>query len=364
MSPFLSVFLDHRQLSSLEIGEILAVVTATKVIGPTLWAMLSDKTGKQLSIIRLGAFLSLLSFSFLFLFDSYWSMLIFFALFSLFWTAILPQLEVMTLSSIRRSPKIYARIRLWGSIGFIVAAIVASELIDVFGAELYLVIGVLISFGLVISSLLLKQPLRKFKPSSAQGSIFSKMFSYRFILFFLAGLMLQVSFGPYYGFFALYLQDFGYQGYAIGVLVGLGTFAEIGIFLIAGRLFKRFSIKQLLVLSMLSAVLRWWLTAAYTDVSELLVFSQLLHAISFGLYHSASMQFLHLHFASNQQNRGQAIYIAGVYGVGGSLGVYITGIIWMGGAGGQQAFYLASAAAAIGTCLALMLPAARVRARI
>ncbi len=356
MSPFLAVFLDNRGLSSLEIGEIIAVVTATKVIGPTLWAMLSDRTGKQLPIIRLGAGLSLLSFVFLFWFDSYWFMLTFLALFSLFWTAILPQLEVMTLTSIRRSPKIYARIRLWGSLGFIVAAVIASELIARFGAESYLLIGLLISLGLAASTMILKQPRHQASKLGNQGSIFGKVFTYRFVLFFLAGVMLQVSFGPYYGFFALYLDDYGYQGYTVGLLVGLGSFAEIGVFLIAGRLFRRFSIKQLLVFSMLSAVLRWSLTAAYTDLPSVLVFSQLLHAFSFGIYHSASIQFLHLHFAADQQNRGQAIYIAGVYGVGGALGVYATGAIWFDGAGGQNAFYLAAVAALIGAILALFLP--------
>lgn len=359
MSPFLAVFLDNRGFSSLQIGEIIAVVTATKVIGPTLWAMLSDRTGKQLGVIRLGAVLSLLCFCGLFFVHAYWSMLVFLALFSLFWTAILPQLEVMTLSSIRRSPKIYARIRLWGSVGFIAAAIIASELIAVFGAEIYLLIGVLISVGLVISSAFLKQSVSALPRAASHGSIFAKVLNYRFVLFFFAGLMLQISFGPLYGFFALYLQDFGYQGYAVGVLVGLGSFAEIGVFLIAGLLFKRFSIKQLLIFSMLSAVLRWCLTAAYADMIGVLIFSQLLHAFSFGLYHSASMQFLHLHFASNQQNRGQAIYIAGVYGIGGALGVYATGVIWEGGAGGQNAFYLAAVAALIGAFLAMMLPSVR-----
>ena len=63
--PFLGMFLDFRGFSSLEIGEILAVITATKIVAPSLWAQLADKTGKQLFIVKIGALLSLLCFSFI-----------------------------------------------------------------------------------------------------------------------------------------------------------------------------------------------------------------------------------------------------------------------------------------------------------
>ena len=110
ISPYLAVFLDGKGFNSVELGEIFAILTATKLIAPSLWAMLADKTGQQLTIIRLGALLALLSFMLLFWLNSYWSISLCLALFSLFWTAILPQLEVLTLNSVRHSSKIYARI--------------------------------------------------------------------------------------------------------------------------------------------------------------------------------------------------------------------------------------------------------------
>ena len=118
VSTFLSVFLDGKGFSSIEIGEILAIITTTKIVAPSLWAIIADKTGQQLAIIRLGALLALLSFSALFWLNNYWPITFCLAMFSLFWTAILPQLEVLTLTSLRHSSKIYARVRLWGSLGF------------------------------------------------------------------------------------------------------------------------------------------------------------------------------------------------------------------------------------------------------
>ena len=352
---FLPIFLDGNGFSSIEIGEILAIVTATKIVGPSLWAILADKTGKQLTIIRLGALLTCLCFSLLFFVQSYWPITFVLALFSLFWTAILPQIEVLTLTSIRRSAKIYARIRLWGSIGFIVLALLSGELLNVFGSQTFTIIGLIILIFLYLSTLFIKQPRMGRASQTKQGRIVDKLLARGFIAFFIAGLLLQVSFGPFYSFFALYLRDLNYPAFAAGFYISLGVVAEIGIFIIAGRIYQLFGAVWLISLSILISALRWYLTGTMADNAIILFVVQLMHAASFGLYHSASIQYLQQHFDSNQQNRGQAIYIGGVYGVGGALGAYVAGILWQDGSGALQAFNFAAIIALLGAVIALLM---------
>lgn len=353
--PFLSVFLDGRGFNSLEIGEILAIFTATKIIGPTLWAVMADKSGKQLSIVQLGSTLALIAFSFLFFVEGYWPITFVLAVFSLFWTAILPQLEVMTMLSIRRHANIYSRIRLWGSIGFIVLAIVAGEVIGRYSANAFTIIGWIILLALVVSTYLIKQPRIYQKHQLSSVSIVSKIIDINFVFFFIAGLLLQISFGPYYSFFALFLRDHAYPDYAVGLFISLGVVAEIGLFFIAGRLYQFFGAKILITFSLIVTAFRWFLTANFVDNVFVLAAAQLIHAASFGLYHSASIQFLQLHFHQNQQNRGQAIYIAGVYGVGGAIGAYCSGVVWQDGLGGVKAFEYAGVACVLASGFAFFI---------
>jgi PPP family 3-phenylpropionic acid transporter len=355
--PYLSVFLDGRNYSSMEIGEILAIFTATKIIGPTLWAMLADKSGKQLSIIQLGSGLALLSFTLLFWMTGYWPITFALALFSLFWTAILPQLEVMTMTSIRRSAKIYARIRLWGSVGFIFLAVLAGKVIEQFSSEAFTYIGWLILLALFLSSLRLKQPRTAYKKSAEDSSLISKLVLPNFILFFISGLLLQISFGPYYSFFALFLRDLAYPSYAVGLFISLGVVAEIGVFFIAGRLYQLFGVRILISFSLFVTAIRWYVTGNFAENVYLLFIAQLIHAASFGLYHSASIQFVQQHFQSNQQNRGQAIYIAGVYGIGGAIGAYVSGYLWKDGFGAVQSFEFAAVTCLIASGLACFIVA-------
>lgn len=354
--PFLALFLNYRGFTSLAIGELIAIYTATRIVGPTFWAMFADKTGKQLFVIRLGAFLAFICFAMLFWAQGYWSIAFALASFSLFWTAILPQLEVMTNQSIKRSAKIYARIRLWGSLGFVAAAVIAGEVIDQTSPEAFTWLGFIILGGLWLSSMSLKQPFVTKKSLTHVSSIYHKLATKRFICFFSAGLLLQISFGPYYSFFALYLKGLDYPSYAVGAFMGVGIVAEIGIFLILGFLFKSFSVKTLLVISIFMTAIRWYLTGQFADSIFILAFAQLFHAFSFGMYHSASIQFIQGHFEANQQNRGQAIYIACVYGVGGALGAYIAGVFWAEGTGSELAYTVAALSALVAGFIALMIP--------
>jgi len=353
--PYLGIFLDGKHFSSREIGEIFAIVTTTKIIGPSLWAMFADKTGKQLSVIRLGALLSLICFAALAWLNSYWLVVLFLSLFTLFSAAILPQIEVMTQNSIRRSAKIYARIRLWGSIGFIVLAVCSGEIIAQFSQQAFVYIGSIVLLCLWLITLRIKQPKIKSSATVKQSSLLSKLLCLRFALFFLSGVFLQISFAPYYTFFALYLRDLAYPAYAAGIFIALGVVAEICVFINAGKIFKLFSLKSVLVFSFLTTGLRWLLVAKFAEDVWLLAFSQLIHAASFGLFHSASILFLQQHFDTNQQSRAQAIYIGGVYGLGGAIGAYAAGVYWLDGKGAEHTFVLAALMSFIGVLLILLM---------
>jgi PPP family 3-phenylpropionic acid transporter len=355
VSTFLGVFLDNKGFSSREIGEILAIFTVAKIIAPSLWSIFADKTGQQLVIMRLGAFLALLCFTGLFWLSSYGAIALSLALFSLFWTAILPQLEVHTLVTLRKNNKIYARVRLWGSLGFIVLAILAGEAMSYFSSETFIVLGVIMLLALFFSTLALTDSTKSRSIVKVDSPIKDKIINSRFIFFFLGGVLLQISFAPYYGFFALFLQDLNYPGFAVGLLVSIGVLAEIVAFIYMGTLFKNFSLKGLLVFSLLITALRWYLLPYVSNNVYLLALLQLSHAASFAIYHSASMVFITNHFTKHQQSRGQGLYIGGVYGIGGALGAYLTGIIWLDGKGATDAFLLAGCCALIGSVIMVFL---------
>ena len=96
--PYLGIFLDGRGFTSAQIGELFALITLARILGPTLWAGIADKSGKVLRVMQLGALLTALSFFGVFWAYGFWWLTLAMGLTMMFWTAVLPQLEVITLS--------------------------------------------------------------------------------------------------------------------------------------------------------------------------------------------------------------------------------------------------------------------------
>ena len=352
--PYLGVFLDGRGFTSEQIGELFAIITFARIFGPNIWATLADKSGRGLSILQFGCFLTVACFSLIFVFQGFWGITLAFALMMMFWTAVLPQLEVITLNSVNSDSARYSRIRLWGSIGFIVLTVLAGKSIDVFSSEAPVYASMLVLSALFLSTLLLRAPEKKEVAHQESGSIWSKVSGRAFVCFILSAILLQVSFGPYYGFFALYMRDLGFSGQMTGGLVALGVGAEIVIFLLAGRLISIFGVKCILIISLLLTALRWFCLAYYAQHTPVLVFSQTLHAFGFGMTHAASMHFIHRYFGPKYQSRGQALYVSIAFGVGGALGSYFAGQMWQQGAGAITTFMFAAITGLAGALILLL----------
>ena len=357
--PYLGVFLDGRGFSSVEIGELFALITVARILGPNLCASMADKSGKGLKVLKAGALFTLSLFSLIFFVNGFWGLTLSFALMMMFWTAILPQIEVLTLRCVGASASRYSYIRLWGSIGFILLTVFTGKMIDVFSSEAPIYISMVVLLCLFLSTLWLKEPDTRKQQKTSGVSIWRKMRSRVFVGFMLSALLLQVSFGPYYGFFALYARDLGYSGQETGGFIALGVVAEVIIFLLAGKLIRYFGIKWILMISILLTALRWYLLAILADSISVLILSQILHAFSFAMTHAASMQFIHHYFGPDFQSRGQALYVSIAFGLGGAIGNYGAGWFWHQGQGAELAFSLAALAALLSGVTLLFIPAKR-----
>ncbi|AWL12435.1 putative 3-phenylpropionic acid transporter [Saliniradius amylolyticus] len=359
--PYLSLFLDGRGMSSETIGSLLAIITLARIAGPYLWANLADRSGKVLTILQLGSLVACLSFIVILFLYGFWPLALGFSAALLFWSAIMPQLEVITLNAVDGDSGGYTRIRLWGSIGFILLTILSGLLVDLFGTEAIMVSCVLIMAALFASSLKLTEPSAP-EHHEVKGSLWQKLKQPLFIGFIAVACLQQIGLAPYNAFFTLYMKDIGYNGTQTGLLLSVGVLAEIGIFIIAGRVIGRLGIKRVMQLSLALTVLRWYVLAYHASVPELLIPSQLIHAASFGLTHACAIRFIHQYFGRQFQSRGQALYVSLATGLGAALGNYGAGSLWQQGTGASLTFEVAMAVVLLAFVIMSLLPRRRLDA--
>ncbi|MDH5571495.1 MAG: MFS transporter, partial [Gammaproteobacteria bacterium] len=142
--------------------------------------------------------------------------------------------------------------------------------------------------------------------------------------------LMQASHGPYYTFYSIYLTSFNYSLLFIGGLWALGVIAEVAIFLVMHRMTPRFGLRNLLLGSLLLASLRWLIIGFYPQFLILIVFAQVLHAASFGIYHAVAIELIHRYFTGRHQGKGQALYSSLSFGAGGALGSFYSGYLFEG----------------------------------
>jgi MFS transporter, PPP family, 3-phenylpropionic acid transporter len=348
--PYWAPYLRSQGYSAAQIGELMAILHATRIIAPNLWGWLADRAGRRMLIVRFSCVAALLSFSGVLLDSSYWWLAGVMVVFSFFWNASLPQFEANTLNHLQGQEHSYSRVRLWGSVGFIGAVMVIGSVVDRLGIEILPWAVVLLFAALSAASLL--TPAREQKaPQTSEPSFAAVALQPQVLSFLLVCFLLQASHGPYYAFYSIWLQDAGYSGGTIGALWALAVVAEIGIFLTMHRLLPHYGPRLLITATLVLAALRWLLIGTAVDMLALLILAQLLHAATFGIYHVVGIQLVNRHFVGRNQGRGQALYSSITFGAGVALGSLLSGYLWA-PLGGRATFILAAVLAAVTAVLA------------
>lgn len=350
VAPFLSLYFHHLGFSAARIGELVAIPMLMRCIAPILWGWLGDRSGQRLSIVRLGALLTAVTFTGILWRQDYLWLALIMALHSFFWHAVLPQFETITLGHLGEQSARYSRIRLWGSVGFIVTVVVLGLLLERFSPAIYPQVMLGIMLAIFLCSLLVPPaPRQATRPAAAAEGFLRQLRRPGVLAFFLSAGLMQLSHGPYYTFLTLHLEALGYGRGVIGAMWALGVVAEIILFLVMSSVLARFSLKQLLVGSFVLAALRWLLLGLLADNLVWLTLAQLLHAATFGCFHVAAIHFVHRSFGEQHQGQGQALY-ATLSGCGGALGALYSGYSWH-GLGAGWTFALASLAATLAALL-------------
>ncbi len=348
--PYWSLYLKAEGYPVAAIGNIMAILMATKIVAPNVWGWIADHTGRRMAIVRTGCLLAALSFVAVFRVEGFWAMAAVMMVFSFFWNAALPQFEATTFHHLAGQTHRYSSVRLWGSIGFILTAWGLGAVMTGEGVRLLPWILVSLFVAIWVSSLLV--------PEEAAGSLPRDHEPLRRILTrpHVAGLLvvcflMQASHGPYYTFYTIYMESYGYSLGLIGGLWALGVIAEVGIFLLMPRLEAAFGLRNLLLASLFLAALRWVLIGLFPTHLLLMLLAQSLHAASFGIYHAAAIHLVHRYFGARHQGKGQALYSSLSFGAGGALGSFASGQIY-GGPGPQFMFLGAAALCLLGGVIA------------
>ena len=339
-TPYIGRWVDSLGHGGYVVGAMLGLWYGGRILGPPAWsAWLHDRPAPGRWFVVACA-LTLLLFA---AFTQVRGALALFAVMALFgvaYNAVMPQFEAMTLAALGSRSGDYGRVRVWGSVGFLIVASSYGWLLDRFGDAAF----PWLALPLFAAMLAAAWPHRDDRPPEHlesvgdAGHLWKRPGVRRFLM---VALLMQVGFGAFYVFYTLHLQAQGHSGLEIGLLWGAGVLVEIALFWQAPALIARFGAPALLSFCLAVTVLRWVATALFAGHLPTMFAAQALHAFSFAIFHACCMRMMSAYFPGRRAAAGQSLLYGFSSGVGGVLGAALAALCW--DLGGGRAAFLAAA---------------------
>jgi PPP family 3-phenylpropionic acid transporter len=351
LQPFWPVWLAARGLDATAIGLTLAISIGVKVFSTPLAAHVADRTGhRRLLIVALLA-ACLGAFALFGVAHGLLAILAISALYYALWPPVISLAESLTMLAAERHGLEYGRVRLWGSCGFIVAALGAGWVLKHASADaVYLLVLAATALSLLAAFVL--PDLKGEQSRSSRLPVLEALGDRAFVRCLAACGLIQGSHAVYYAFGALHWKSIGYSEAVIGALWAGGVIAEIMLFAVVRGASARLKPAMLILLAGLGCGARW-LILGVTEALPWLVLAQALHALSFGCAHLGAMHYIGRHVPPAVSATAQSLYSGLVWGVALGLGLLAAGPLYahLGG----SAYLVMAAVGGFGSLAALPL---------
>ena len=317
--PFLSLYYQKELgLSGSQIGFLTGLAPIVSLIGASIWGGIADATRKHKVILLMaiaGVWLSVFaiyrSTSFLFL-----SVAV--VLYAFLSSPVLPIVDnaVMTLLGDRRDR--YGLERVWGSVGWGVAAVFAGILIQRWGLH-WAFYGFFILYGLLFL-VALRFPVPEVSIASRFWSGLRQLITNRrWVIFLLLALVEGLSLAIFLNFLFLHLSDMGSSRTMMSLSLTFATFSEIPVFLVGHKLLRRWTPVQLLAMAVLITAVRALLYVGMTAPWQVLVIS-LLHGPGFAVMWTAGVAYSNEAAPKGLGTTALAVFSGMTFGLGSALG--------------------------------------------
>lgn len=352
-NPYLPLWLKDMGFGLLAISLMTSLQSATRLFAPYLWGWLSDHTGHRVWWLRYcGTAALFVSLGLWWPWSSASGVGLFCVLLLLFThtSGMMPLSEAALAQAVSQQGGFnahrYGRIRLWGSLGFLVTVLLAGAWFQWHGMGSFPWWALFTLLAVVASVWVMPATPVAAHEHHERLRVWPVLRQPQVAWFFAAGFFHVLSHVFIYIFFSLYLDDLGYSKSSIGWLWAVAVIVEIGWFYTQGRWLPLLRLERWLWLVSALMALRMALTAGLAEHVWVLVLAQLAHAFTFATHHSVCMAWLNQHFPGRLIGRGQAVYAVICYGLSGVIGGALGGVVsthW----GVGRVFWLASGAAVL-----------------
>ena len=350
--PFLPAAIAQGGLAPEWVGLVLAMGTAVRLAAGLASARWAEMVGTR-SVLVVGSIVAGLTLPGLALVEGVSLLLMVQLVHGVAVAPIVPLSDAAAVAEMRRRPFDYGQVRAWGSVAFIVAAVIAGQAVSWGGPLAALCLAGLALMG---TGLVARGVAPAFSRREANSpSLWAPLRIPGFPRLLLSSALIQSSHAVYYGFSTLHWRAAGLSPSLIGALWAFGVLAEVLLFFFGRRAADRLGSRGLAMLAAGCGILRWSITAATDDVPTLFA-TQALHAGTFGAMHLAAIRAM-ASLPASLGAHAQSLHSALGVGLASGLMMLVAGPLYASLAG--HAFLVMAGVCALGLLVAAGLPFGR-----
>lgn len=355
--PYFPPYLLSLGFRGKEVALICSVAPVATLLVPPVWGYLADRSGRTAGLLRLGSAAGAIGWCLVLGARSFLAVFGAVVVVTLATSSLSTLADSMATRIAREAGTEYARLRLWGSVGYVAASWCFGVALGRGGEGRWVVPAIIATMaGAAIWAWWLPAGVRASGPSPSLREAGGLLRKPGLSLFFAASMLHWVGFAPYNLFLAAHLErSTGSRGFT-GPSFALAVTAEVLVMWSFRSIARRVALLPLIGISFALGAVRWVITSAASD-GRVLAATQIAHGVCFGAFFVASMAHLERAVPERLRATGRALYGALVFGLGGLGGNALAGWLFDEG-GGRLAFGAAAVAEVL--AVATLVLAARV----
>jgi PPP family 3-phenylpropionic acid transporter len=340
LEPYLTPLWREFGISSAEIGLLNAIMPGVAIVAPFLWTALADATRQGDRIFLWNTWLSMAAALLLPVARRVVPAGLSILCVAAFRTPLIPLANSMTFRALKDRPHGYAGVRLWGTIGYIAAAVGAGAVMDWLGlqAGMYGVALAMLACGCVAWAGRSRERVR-LAPAGLR-EIVESVRDRRFLVLVTATALAWTSYGPYGTFYTIHLESLGRSRAFAGAAWALAAASELLVMLLWPRMCRWAGPRTWLLIALAAHPVRWLLSSVARDPVMLLAI-QLTHAFTFAVLYLAAVQQVERLAPEGLRATAQGVFASVTFGVGGLVGNTLGGLLYE--PMGMTALYIGSA---------------------
>lgn len=341
--PYLVLHYRAAGLPESLIGTLAAVPPLVTLVAAPLWGGLADATrshGRVLALAVAGATVCSAAVG---LASRFEGLMVAVTVYAVFVAPVIPLADDTVLARLGADTDRYGRIRVWGAVGWGVAAPVVGLLEERWGLRAAFASYLVLMGACFVLALRMPATARARGSGYWQGLrlLLASPGWVSFLLLLLAG---GTGLATVHSYLFLYMSDLGARGTLMGAALSAATVSELVAFVLAARMLARLGPRGVLLLGTAATIVR---LAAYSVIRApgLVLAVQLLHGLSFSATWVAAVSFAHRMAPPGLGATAQALVGSVVFGVAAAAGAGLGGLLYQ--AGGPFAMYRWAAVALI-----------------